>query len=279
MAKTNKAFDNGEVDITETEVDEVETVEDIEESDEEDVQDEPQKNIIRKESNAVAETQPLNIGFNFDEEELPGVQTVEMGTDVKGNPVERIKFSEGKRSVISILSNNPVTVKMHYVKGLGSFLSAGPEFIDICGMPYVRYLFPIIEYDTDKKGRIVSADVNFKVLSVGQRVYEDLKTIQLANGQITGLDLIVTCKREDTQEISIMAAGQAQYTRSAKVVNEAKAFWKDNSKNMILAVARKISLTQLENFEAEEEDVTEAAGRLPKGGNSGKNVNFTTVFD
>lgn len=209
-------------------------------------------------------------------EGMPGVYVVNVGEDVKGNPVERIKFTKGVRSVISILSDRVVALKLHYRKGIGSIICFGGSCCEKFGLPYVRYLFPVLVYDTDSKGRVISTDVSFKVLSVGQSVYEEIKTIQMSNnGRITGLDLIVTCKRDDVQDISIGRLQESLYLQSKAIINEAREFWSANKKNMLLAVGREYNEESLrvaiEN--AQEESNQQSA---VSGGSNG--LNFGAVF-
>ena len=61
------------------------------------------------------------------------------------------------------------------------------------------------------------------------------------NGEITNFDLLVSCKDEQYQKLSIQMAGNARWQRSKKMTQEIQDFWKENMKHLIKPVARKIT--------------------------------------
>jgi hypothetical protein len=170
-----------------------------------------------------------------------GVVTGEIGTKVSRYPIEKIRFTKAKKELISIMTGNVTIPKLHYHENTGSFLCFDGLCCDKLGFPKVRYLFPVVVYDTNKAGKPVSKDVEVKVLQLGKELYEDITTIKEMHGDITNIDLLVTCKDEQYQRVSFTPAGKARWRRSSEIKKEVYNFWKKNHKHMIRAVGRELT--------------------------------------
>jgi len=199
----------------------------------------------------------LNLDFSSLAATLPGVAVGETGLTVSRFPVERIKFSKGQRALISILSDQVIVAKTHYDEEHGSFLCFGGACCD-SDLARVRYVFPIIKYTTDTKGRpIVNRDENGKAihpafdvtnmcLSIGQDTYDTLIATKDLKGSLTQFDFLVSCSDEQYQKISLQEAGDARYKKDKTIVGSVTDFWNKNYKNILKSVARKITPQEYE---------------------------------
>lgn len=202
---------------------------------------------------------------------LPGVVVGDIGLTVSRVPVERAKFTKDSRALINIVSSKVVAIKTHYREGLGNYLCFGGECCEYDGLARVKYLFPVNVYDTNKKGKPVSTEMQYRVLSIGADQYEDIMTLQELNGDITQFDILVSCKDEQYQKLSFQLAGAARCQQNPQWKNsrlEANKFWKENYKHIVKSSARVITKNELLK------DINENVGATV-----GDDVDFDQVFD
>lgn len=207
---------------------------------------------------------------------LPGVVVGNTGLTVSRFPVERIKFSKGQRSCISILSDQVIVAKTHYDEDRGSFLCFGGACCDH-DLARVRYVYPIVQYVVNPKGAPIANiddkgkpqhplyEVSNKCLVIGQETYESLLAVQEMKGSLTKFDFLVSCTDDQYQKITLQEAGEARYKKDKKLVADIQEFWKQNGKNILKSVARKIT---------PEEYASQAAADLA----AGAEVDFDDVF-
>lgn len=188
-----------------------------------------------QQNTSLAKNDPFDFGALMS---MPGVVVGDVGLEVSRFPVERAKFTTSSRALISIVSSRVVVIKTHYSEALGNYLCFGGRCCEVDGLAKVRYLFPIVQYDTDKRGKPISRDVTFKVLALGKDSYDDVRTIMELSGDISNFDLVVTCKDEQYQKISLAQAGEARWKKSREVSKQVVDFWREHMKDMILPVAR-----------------------------------------
>lgn len=194
----------------------------------------------------------IGIDFSVLASTLPGVAVGNTGITVSRFPVERIKFSKGQKSMISILSDQVIVAKTHYDEDLGNFLCFGGECCEH-DLARVRYVYPIIRYTVDAKGKpMINRDENNKVVSpafevqnmclvIGQDTYQSLMDTQDLKGSLTNFDFLINCTDDQYQKITIQEAGEARYKKDPKLVDSIQKFWKENSKSILKSVARKIT--------------------------------------
>lgn len=187
---------------------------------------------------------------------MPGVVTGETGIVVSRFPVERMRFSKNAKSLIAILSDQVIVCKTHYEEDLGQFLCFGGECCKH-DLAKVRYVYPIMVYTTDAKGKPVSLEIQNKALVLGQSAYNDLLDIQDMNGSLTNMDLLIRCDKEDYQEISITNAGPCRYKTKPQMVKEVQEFWRENSEHILKGIARVI--TPEDYKKAKAADVTQGS--------------------
>lgn len=225
----------------------------------EEVAEEPVATPAKEVPVAQAKTE-VGVGLvNFDFSALmsmPGVVTGETGIVVSRFPVERMRFSKNAKSLISILSDQVIVCKTHYEEDLGQFLCFGGECCKH-DLAKVRYVYPIMVYTTDAKGKPVSLEIQNKALVLGQSAYNDLLDIQDMNGSLTNMDLLIRCDKEDYQEISITNAGPCRYKTKPQMVKEVQEFWRENSEHILKGIARVI--TPEDYKKAKAADVTQGS--------------------
>ena len=93
--------------------------------------------------------------------------------------------------------------RRHYSKETGGFYCFSGECCEELGLPATRYNFPVIVYDTDRKGSLVSASFEVQYLQCNQARYEEFLTY-LDNGQdLTDMDFVISCQDEQYQKLNI----------------------------------------------------------------------------
>ena len=185
--------------------------------------------------------------FNFDFSKLgniAGVVTGDIGLTISKYPVDKLKFSCNKRERISIITEQVIAIKTHYIENIGSILCFDGKCCKIDGAARIKYLFPVVVYDTNAQGKAVSTKIQNKVLAVGRGVYEDIMAVHEINEEIGGVsavDLVVSCKEEQYQDISIQPAGKASWKKKPELVKQVTEFWSKNMNHIYESVAREIS--------------------------------------
>lgn len=242
----NEMFENEEMEMEDFLTgDELEDAVDVEEPDAFDgatiVDDVPKAKAEVATKKTSSELSTGVAGFDFSSlMSLPGVVTGDTGLVVSRFPVERMKFSKNAKSLISILSDQVIVCKTHYEEDLGQFLCFGGECCKK-DLAKVRYVFPIVVYTTDAKGKPLSTEVQNKALVVGQGTYNDLLDIQEMQGSLTNLDLLVRCDKEDYQEVTFTPAGPCRYKTKPAMIAEINKFWRENSEHILKGIAKVVT--------------------------------------
>ena len=182
-----------------------------------------------------------NVSFKFDfgKLNLPGVMVGDIGIEVSRYPVDKIKFTKAKREMISIVTPQVMAIKTHYIDGVGSVLCTGKTCCKVAGAPRIKYLFPVVVYETDTKGKPVSSKLNYKVLCVGEGIYRDIMAIAEVQ-DITSIDLLVTTKEEVYQDISLTPAGNCRWQSNPKLVEKVVEFWSEHMEDIVKPIAREV---------------------------------------
>lgn len=225
----------------------------------------------------VAKQAPINLAAIFDDVDdlagIPGVVTGNVGLEVSRFPIERIKFTKSKKDRIAIISSKVIAVKTHYIEGIGSFLCFDGICCTLADTPRVKYLFPVIQYETDTKGRPISKVVTLKVLAVGPEQYEQLVTIQQVSDDITSQDIIVTCTDDNYQKCTFTAAGPANWKKLPDIVQQVAEDWKKVRKYVTMPIAKTLTEKQLI------ERLNEKDNTKDSGAQAGNDISFDDVFN
>lgn len=183
--------------------------------------------------------QPVQTAQDDEEEAV----FVPFGTKIDPIPIPRFKASTDAQARISIISNGVLPVKMHFVEGIGSFKCFGGACCENEGLPKVRYVVPVVLYDTDKTGRIVSNNIELKALVLGDEAYGALATaIAYSGRKINDVDIIISCTDAQYQKMTFAAdASSAPAWKGFSSKDAIVEKYKANKNNLYLAVTRKIS--------------------------------------
>lgn len=170
---------------------------------------------------------------------LPGVIVGEIGIKVSRFPVERLKFNVGKRYRVCPIMDEVIVVKTHYDEGgLGSFVCFDGACCEKFGLPTIRYLMPVVVYDTNDAGKFASTEIENKVIALSKDAYESMMVIKEEFGTVTNCDIIITCSDEKFQKIQCTPLGKCAYANSPKLVKEVSEFWEKNFEFLIHSIAK-----------------------------------------
>lgn len=244
-------------------------IDDMSEEIDEDIAVSDTMSVAKTSSKSAPPAKPAaDFSFDFSKLGIPGVISGDIGLKVSRFAVDKTRFTVANKSLISIVSTQVIAIKCHYNEDLGSYLCFGGECCERDGGARIKYLFPVVVYDTDKNGRPVTSSIENRVLAVGKGTYEDIMTIHDLSGDITTVDLLVTCKKEDYQEISLQQAGQCRWKKSPTLTKEVSEFWSRNMQHIFEAVARKMDAKTF----------AEKVGGKIDMGPSDSDVDFEDVF-
>lgn len=222
--------------MEEEEVKEEEVVKDENEGNEENNSNVPEEKTTEVEE--VGENPIKNMEFDFDNS--TGIIKGKMGDKESKFPIEKMRFSENKKERIALLTPDVVIIKRHYDEDIGPFFCFDGLCCEKLGFPQVRYLFPIVVYNTDSSGTPVDKEVDIKVLQLGNELYDSIMDKHEASGDISNVDLVVSCSDEEYQRVSFTIAGGVNWVKDKEVKKYVYNFWKKNNKYMTMAVGREI---------------------------------------
>lgn len=172
-----------------------------------------------------------------------GIEVGDIGMKVSRVPIEKYKASASKVDRIGFITQKVIPVKFHFIDGVGSVLCNGGKCCELQGTPTIRYLFPIVEYQTDSEGNVTGGKVALKMLSAGEDLYKTIQTIakgSMAQGGIDKVDLLVTCTDEHYQKITLVQAGPALWRQYSAVAEFLRDKWMQDGDKSYMAVARKV---------------------------------------
>jgi hypothetical protein len=157
------------------------------------------------------------------------------------NSIDRIKFTTAKKERIAILPDNVVVLKTHYNKQCGSFICFNGKCC-LYERFIIQYLLPVIKYDSDRQGEIVSEELLLGVFVLNDEQYNmiiDINRIESEKGGVTAVDLIIQCIEEQPERLTIKKAGPNKwrsFTESNRI-RELMDYWRKHRHECYLAVA------------------------------------------
>ena len=151
---------------------------------------------------------------------------VEMGEKVSAYPVDKLKFADGKKELITILSPRPLVTKTHFHEDLGYFYLS--DTACKAGLKIsVKYNFLAVRWNTDAKGKLISTDDwEIVILSIGAKVYESIATKFEMNGALAKLSILCTCDNAQYQNITTDVAGASPITKDKELAARIQAEYK-----------------------------------------------------
>jgi hypothetical protein len=168
-----------------------------------------------------------------------GLMRIKLGDSIKPIAVERYKASKAASDVICVLTADISAAHVHFVKGRGGFYCFGGACCKFEGLPSIRYIVPILKYTmTDQKNFVYGAPVFVQYLSAAKERYEEILRKNKINGDITAMDMLVSCQDEVYQKLSLEVLGKAVWKGDGKLAEEVKAQYAEYSNLIENSVAR-----------------------------------------
>jgi hypothetical protein len=183
-----------------------------------------------------------NASGGTNESPVKGTSTVSFGKTVSNVPVTRFKGQKDFKARIALVWDQVQTVKLHYVQGIGSFVCFGGKCCDLEGLPRVRYLIPVIQYNTDRNGKIIDDNIELKTLAIGAETYSALADVITMSGRgVTEVDIIVSCSDEQYQKLTFAADNSKGITwPTFPKAKELYKYFKEHRNDLYQSVARNI---------------------------------------
>jgi hypothetical protein len=166
--------------------------------------------------------------------------TVPFGTKVPTVPIPRFKATKTAKTRVAFISKGVLPIKTHYVDGMGSFVCFEGKCCELEGLPKVRYLLPIIVYETDRTGKIISENISVQALSLGEDAYSALGDAVLFSGKgIQDIDVIISCTDETYQKLTFTVDNSVSpQWKTFKTARSMVDYFKENRDRLYMAVAR-----------------------------------------
>lgn len=191
-----------------------------------------------------ASTAPASTVAEEKDDDFASSMQVDLGTRVSKYPISKFRGVQNFTRRVGILTSKWYAVKTHYLDGHGSFYCFGGSCCDFSD-PMVRYLAPIIVYDTGADGEPISQKFKIEFLGLSDSQYGPL--ILMNKGQaLDTIDIFVSCTDAQYQKVSFIPAGPALW-RTNEVF--AKAVWVEYvrlEKFIVKAFARRLGTNQVE---------------------------------
>ena len=151
------------------------------------------------------------------------LEKLQVGEKITGAALEKIKgLKEGESIVIAPLSNEVQAAKIHYDEEIGYFYcNSTTKDIAVCcdkkGMPKVKYALPVIAYGGQRGSMIFdpeSPDWDLKPLLLNKVPYDNIILKKTLKGDLTKLDLLLTCTDATYQTYTFEVLGEARWRTS-----------------------------------------------------------------
>ena len=199
-----------------------------------------------------------------EDSEVPGIQKINFGQKTKRYPFNRYKASKDLKSRVCVLTKNDIiSLKVHYDDENRSYLCFDGACCERSGYSRIRYLIPIVVYDTDSSGKVVSQKLEIKILSIGEDKYQELIDIN-EESPITEYDILITCSDEKYQKMSFQAARNPAKWKTFSTAREVVTLWKADRDQAWKCVAKKVDPRIIEaQLGAEKQEATASAANIP----------------
>ena len=110
-------------------------------------------------------------------EKCPAVVVASTGAKLSKYPFPKIKFEEGRRCRLAILTEDVIMVKLHYNPEVGYIICDGGACCKFCEKVSIKYCYPCVVYETNDAGKPVSSKVELKLLVLGGELYDQISLL------------------------------------------------------------------------------------------------------
>lgn len=181
------------------------------------------------------------VGFDSDDD-IPGLSSVPMGERVSAFPIMRFRGHTGITNRVGVLVKKAGTALVHYVEGMRPFHCFGGVCCKRLKFPPLRYIIPVVVYDTNNVGKLVSKKFEIQYLSLGQERYAYFVNYINAGGQPHNKDFVVTCSDDKYQKLIFSEApGEALWRKYPELHAEVVKAWENKRGFLRDAIASTIT--------------------------------------
>lgn len=170
-----------------------------------------------------------------------GFSEIEFGETVSRYAFDKFKMSKDSKVQIRVLTKRVAALKTHYNENVGSYLCFEGACCDIDGYSRMRYAMPVIVFDCNKDGKIVSKKMTINILTLGQDKYQELVDMNNEGYDILETNIRVSCSDEKYQKYSFMPVATKiewkKWPDAKKIVEE----WNEKRSKAYESVARRIT--------------------------------------
>lgn len=182
----------------------------------------------------------LNLAQN-----CPAVVVASTGSKLSRYPFPKLKFEEGRRCRVAILTEDVIMIKLHYHPEVGYILCDGGACCKYCDKVSIKYCYPCIVYETDNAGRVVSPKVEPKLLVLGGEMYDQISLLSEISGSITNVDLLFSCNSTQYQKCQVTQASAAQWLTNENTVAYVTEYMNTNGEKVLDAMGRTYTAEEL----------------------------------
>lgn len=175
----------------------------------------------------------------------PGIVVAPTGSKFSKYLFPKIKFEEGRRVRLAILSEDVIRVKLHYHPEVGNIICTDGACCKYCEKLSFKFCYPCVVYETDSAGRPVSTNVEMKLLVLGGELYDQISLLSEVTGQITSVDLLFSCTSTQYQKCQITQAGNALWVNNPDTVKYVTEYMNNNGDRLLDAVGKTYTAEQL----------------------------------
>lgn len=179
-------------------------------------------------------------------ESCPAVVVASTGSKLSRFPFPKIKFEEGRRCRVAILTEDVIMLKLHYHPEVGYIICDGGACCKYCDKVSIKYCYPCVMYETDNSGRIVSPKIDMKLLVLGGEMYDQISLLSEIGGSITNMDLLFSCTSTQYQKCQVTQAGPASWLSSETAIKFVTDYMEANGKKIIDAMGRTYTAEELD---------------------------------
>ena len=178
-------------------------------------------------------------------QKCPSIVVATTGAKLSKYPFPKVKFEEGRRCRIAILTDDVIMLKLHYHPEVGSIICDGGACCKYCDKVSIKYCYPCIVYDTDNVGRTTSPKVECKILALGGEMYDQISLLSEINGSITNMDLLFSCNSTQYQKCQITQAGSALWLTNPDTVKYVTEYMNSNGEKILDALGKTYTADEL----------------------------------
>lgn len=178
-------------------------------------------------------------------QKYPAITVAATGSKLSKYAFPKVKFEEGRRCRIAILTEDVMMIRLHYNNDIGYIICDGGACCKYCDKVSVKYCYPCVMYETDNSGRCISTKVEPKLLVLGGEMYDNISLLSEIGGSITNMDLLFTCSDAKYQKCQVTQAGPALWMNDENTVKFVTEYMNTNCDKILEAMGRTYTADEL----------------------------------